>query len=169
MEEASTSETVPSKQDGGSAELTHEELMEVTSTALNDLLRSVTILSDLPQDVTLEEVNAQIAVQHGQSITVYVMREDGDEIAAVVNQKGARVIDLKHAIRRAVDLKVKRAGKTGDKRKISWKYVWKTNHLCFEGEKLSSDQTLLSDLGIRNKARVTFVKRLRQKGTVMRS
>ncbi|XP_039296005.1 U11/U12 small nuclear ribonucleoprotein 25 kDa protein-like isoform X2 [Nilaparvata lugens] len=162
----------PLSQDGGAAELSHEELMEVTSTALNDLLKTVTILADLPQDVTLEEVNAQIAVQHGQSITVYAVREDGEEIAAVVNQKGARVIDLKHAIRRAVDLKLKRTGKIGkvsEKRKISWKYVWKTNHLSFDGEQLSNDQALLSEMGIRNKSRVTFVKRLRAKGTVKRS
>ncbi|XP_039275188.1 U11/U12 small nuclear ribonucleoprotein 25 kDa protein, partial [Nilaparvata lugens] len=176
-----------SSQDGGAAELSHEELMEVTSTALNDLLKTVTILADLPQDVTLEEVNAQIAVQHGQSITVYAVREMAKRLrlwrgkkshvclqtgGRVGEPEGARVIDLKHAIRRAVDLKLKRTGKIGkvsEKRKISWKYVWKTNHLSFDGEQLNNDHALLSEMGIRNKSRVTFVKRLREKGTVKRS
>lgn len=65
--------------------LTHEELMEVTSTTLNELLKEDSFLSDLPAEVTLEEVNNQIALQHGKSITIYVVRGDDEKMPVVVS------------------------------------------------------------------------------------
>lgn len=67
-------------------ELTHEELKEVTFAALNELLRNDSFLSDLPAEVTLEEVNNQIALQHGKSITVYVIRGDEEKMPVIVSR-----------------------------------------------------------------------------------
>jgi hypothetical protein len=42
------------------------------------------LLSDLPSGVTLEEAQAQIALEHGQSMTISVIRDDGEEMPVVV-------------------------------------------------------------------------------------
>ncbi|KAK7794228.1 hypothetical protein R5R35_012548 [Gryllus longicercus] len=141
--------------------LSHEEILEVSATILNDIIKKDPLLSDLPKGVTVEEVKEQIALQHGQSITIYVKREAGEEIPVVVRQRGARVLDLKHALQRYFALKLARERSTV---KISWRYVWKTNYLCFEGQKLKDDLSLLEKYGIHNKSCVSFVKRLREKG-----
>lgn len=65
--------------------LTHEELKKVTKSTLNELLKATHVVRDLPQDVTLEEVEAQIAVFQGRSMTVCIVR-DNDVIPVVVSQ-----------------------------------------------------------------------------------
>jgi hypothetical protein len=64
--------------------LSHQELLEITRKTLTDVLKRDPLLSDLPSGVTLEEVQAQIALEHGQSVTVYVVRDDGEEMPVVV-------------------------------------------------------------------------------------
>lgn len=65
---------------------THEELMEITTTALNELLAEDTFLCDLPRSVTLEEVNNQVALQYGRSITIHVVREDDEKMPVIVGK-----------------------------------------------------------------------------------
>lgn len=65
--------------------LTHDELLKVTKSTLNELLKSDIILHDLPADVTLEEVEALTAVLHGQSITVIMKRGDDDDVPVIVS------------------------------------------------------------------------------------
>lgn len=142
--------------------LSHQELLEITRKTLTVILKQDPLLSDLPSGVTLEEVQAQIALEHGQSMTVFVFRDDGEEMPVVVQQQGATVMDLKHAIRRYFTLKLTRYQQSSVK--ISWRYVWHTNWLVHEGCKLKDDNALLADIGIRNKSRVSFIKRLRQRG-----
>lgn len=79
-----------------------------------------------------------------------------------VHQKNSRVIDLKRSIQRHMAMYLKRKGISN---KISWHYIWRTNHLCYDNERLKDDKSLLSDFDIRNKSRVRFVKRLREKNT----
>lgn len=67
----------------GPVNFTHEELMEISITSLNELLAQDTFLCDLPNAVTLEEVNSQIALQYGRSIKIYVLRS-GDERMPVI-------------------------------------------------------------------------------------
>ncbi|PSN44407.1 hypothetical protein C0J52_05746 [Blattella germanica] len=128
--------------------LSHQELLEITRTTLNDLLKRDDILSDLPNGVTLEEVQAQIALEHGQSMTVH--------------QQGATVVDLKRAIRRHFTLRLTRYQRSSVN--ISWRYIWRSNWLVHEGVKLKNDQALLADYGIRNKSQVSFVKKLDDRG-----
>lgn len=136
-------------------------LSAVTSKILNDLLKGDPLLSDLPRNVTLEEVNAQIALHQGQSITVYVDREQEGPLPVVVHQRGSTVSDLKRAFRRHVVLKLVREQ---NDLKVSWRYVWKNNWLSFDGRKLKDDPVTLEDLGIRNRSHVKFVGRLGEKG-----
>ena len=55
------------------------------------------MLSDLPEDVSLSEVKSQIAVEYGQSITLYLNRHPLDTIKlAVVNN--CTIQELKTAV-----------------------------------------------------------------------
>ncbi|GAA6077144.1 U11/U12 small nuclear ribonucleoprotein 25 kDa protein, partial [Tachysurus ichikawai] len=112
-----------------------------------------------PFQVTLEEVNSQVALEYGQAMTVRVCKADG-EIMPIVVVQSATVLDLKNAIRRYFELKQQREG--GIKH-ISWRYVWRTFHLVFNGERLEEDRKKLKDYGIRNRDEVTFMKKLRRK------
>lgn len=79
-----------------------------------------------------------------------------------MQQQGATVMDLKRAIRRYFTLKLTRYQQSSVN--ISWRYVWRSNWLVYEGSKLKDDNALLADVGIRNKSRVSFIKRLGERG-----
>lgn len=140
--------------------LSHAELMDITTKMLIDTLQEDHILKDLPRGVTLEEVLAQIALEQGQSMTIYVVRDDAIEMPIVVNQNGATVLDLKRAIAKFMNLKLKRQKKNT---KISWRYIWKTYWLYHESQKLKDDNALLTDYSIKNKSKVTFIKAIHDK------
>lgn len=65
--------------------LSHEDLMEISQSALKRILATDSLLSDLPGDVTVDEVLAQIAVAHGQSITVTLLRYTEKPLSVVVS------------------------------------------------------------------------------------
>jgi len=92
---------------------------------------------------------------------VNVHRADGEVLRVIVDQRDATVCHLKRALQRCVSLSLLR--KTGRTMAVSWRHVWKTNWLSFNGEKLKDDNAKLRDLGIVNRANVTFVKRYRDK------
>ncbi|XP_058509809.1 U11/U12 small nuclear ribonucleoprotein 25 kDa protein [Solea solea] len=138
--------------------LPHSEILDIFEEGLAQLVQDP-LLCDLPIQVTLEEVNSQIALEYGQAMTVRVLKADGDVMPIVVVQN-ATVLDLKKAIRRFMELKQQREGGV---KHISWKYVWRTYYLVFQGEKLEDDKTRLKDYGIRNRDEVTFMKHLRKK------
>lgn len=139
---------------------THEELMKLTSSTLSELLPSDPVLRDLPNEVTLEEVNAQVALQFGRSMTVYVVRGDGEELPIVVPQGTATVLDLKHALERHLTLRLMRQKNS---LKLSWRHIWRTHWLSFEFLPLKEDKKLLSSYNIHNRSRVAFIKRLRER------
>lgn len=65
--------------------LSHEDLLEITESSLKRLITADPLLSDLPGDVTVEEVLAQIAVAQGQSITITVTRYSESPLNVVVS------------------------------------------------------------------------------------
>lgn len=65
--------------------VSHEQLKDLTSNVLNEVLDKDSVLGDLPNNVTLGEVDLQIAVEHGRAITVYLERFDGIVIPIVVS------------------------------------------------------------------------------------
>lgn len=67
--------------------LSHEDLLEISQSSLRRLIAADPLLSDLPVDVTTEEVLAQIAVAQGQSITVTVTRYSESPLNVVVSIK----------------------------------------------------------------------------------
>ncbi|KAM3916591.1 U11/U12 small nuclear ribonucleoprotein 25 kDa protein isoform 1-T3 [Leptodactylus fuscus] len=139
-------------------ELPHAEVIDIFQEGLAMLVQDP-LLCDLPIQVTLEEINSQIALEFGQAMTVRVCKADGEVMPVVVVQN-ATVLDLKRAIQRYVQLKHQREGGI---QHISWKYVWKTYQLSFSGEKLENDEKSLRDYGIKNRDEVVFVKKLKKK------
>ncbi|XP_055749212.1 U11/U12 small nuclear ribonucleoprotein 25 kDa protein-like [Salvelinus fontinalis] len=138
--------------------LPHSEFLDIFEEGLARLVQDP-LLCDLPIQVTLEEVNSQVALEYGQAMTVRVCKADGEVMPIVVVQN-AMVLDLKKAIQRFMELKQQREGGV---KHVSWRYVWRTFHLVFQGEKLDDDKMKLKDYGIRNRDEVTFMKRLRKK------
>ncbi|XP_037331538.2 U11/U12 small nuclear ribonucleoprotein 25 kDa protein [Pungitius pungitius] len=138
--------------------LPHSEILDIFEEGLARLVQDP-LLCDLPIQVTLEEVNSQIALEYGQAMTVRVSKADG-EIMPIVVVQNATVLDLKKAVRRFMELKQQREGGV---KHVSWRYVWRTYQLIFQGEKLEDDKMRLKDYGIRNRDEVTFMKRLRKK------
>lgn len=149
MEEMDSSELV----------LSHQEAMSKVEAAIDEIVSTDSLLYDLPPEVTLEEVNSFIALEHGQAMLVNVQRADGEILSVVVVQNGT-VLDLKHAVKRHMTLKLSRSK---GKKHISWKYIWKRYWLYFEGQKLTEDKKQLKEYGIRNKDEVTFIKRLKER------
>lgn len=137
--------------------LTHSELLDIFQEGLARLVQDP-LLCDLPIQVTLEEVNSQIALEYGQAMTVRVRKACGEVMPIVVVQN-ATVLELKKAISRYMVLKQQREGGI---RHFSWRYVWRTYHLAFEGQKLDNNNKL-RDYGIRNRDELTFMKRHRNK------
>ncbi|KAI4903354.1 hypothetical protein NFI96_000124 [Prochilodus magdalenae] len=138
--------------------LPHSEFLDIFEEGLALIVQDP-LLCDLPIQVTLEEVNSQVALEYGQAMTVRVCKADGEVMPIVVVQS-ATVLDLKKAIQRYMELKQQREGGV---KHISWKYVWRTYHLVFSGERLEDDRRMLKDYGIRNRDDVTFMKKLGKK------
>ncbi|KAG5882369.1 hypothetical protein JTB14_036293 [Gonioctena quinquepunctata] len=146
--------------------LSHEDLLEISQSSLRRLITADPLLNDLPVDVTVEEVLAQIAVAQGQSITVIVTRYLESPLNVVIPQKGTTVLELKKAIRRTFTLRQQRQR---IKTKISWKYVWRTFNLqnVQNGQVMRSNKKEVSDYGIVNKSEIRFVKRLRKESPLL--
>uniref|UniRef100_A0A4W3I6N6 Small nuclear ribonucleoprotein 25 n=1 Tax=Callorhinchus milii TaxID=7868 RepID=A0A4W3I6N6_CALMI len=139
-------------------ELSHADILDLFQEGLVRIVQDP-LLCDLPVQVTLEEINSQVALEYGQAMTVKVKKGD-DEIMPIVVIQNDNVLDLKKAIQRYVQLKQEREGGT---QYISWRYVWRTYHLTFDGQKLTDDKKKLKDYGIRNRDEVTFIKKLHNK------
>ncbi|OXB74521.1 UNVERIFIED_CONTAM: hypothetical protein H355_001903 [Colinus virginianus] len=138
-------------------ELAHADVLELFQAALARLVRDP-LLCDLPPQVTPEEIGSQVALEYGQAMTVRVCKADGESMPVVVVQN-ATVLDLKKALRRHVQL---RQARRGGVQHLSWRYIWRTYHLTFGGEKLADDGKKLREYGIRNRDEVSFVKKLRK-------
>lgn len=155
-----TSEAGTSNADiSAESSLSHQDAMRKVQNAIGNMITRDPLLYDLPPQVTVEEINSCIALEHGQAMIVNVRRAD-DEVMAIVVTQDATVLDLKHAIKRHITLKQLR---NGGKQHISWRYIWKRFWLYFDGQKLKDDKTKLKDYGIQNKDEITFIKRLTEK------
>ncbi len=150
--------TMGNEQAEENTELSHVQAMSIFRRSLSGLIQNDPLLFDLPSDITLDEINAKIDLEHGQSMTVYIRRVDGVRYPIVLRHC-ATVHDLKQALRRCVQLRQKRHGGVTC---ISWQYVWRKYCLVYDGRPLTDGQKMLKDYGIRNKVEVVFRKRLQK-------
>lgn len=74
--------------------------------------------------------------------------------------QNASVRDLKKAIARHFEIHQKR---TGNKVKISWKYIWRTYDLEFDSIVLDDDSSSIDLYGVTNRVIITFKKKLKKK------
>ncbi|XP_016656490.1 U11/U12 small nuclear ribonucleoprotein 25 kDa protein [Acyrthosiphon pisum] len=125
--------------------ISHERLKDLTGEVLNTVLDKDSVLGDLPNNVTLGEVDLQIAIEHGRAITV--------------QKNGAKVADLKKSIERKMTLHLKRAG---ERSTISWRRIWKTYWLSCNGKKIKCNYDSISKY-MENNSKLMFVKRFREK------
>ena len=59
-----------------SEELSHTEAMEIFRETMADIIMADPLLVDLPPEPTLEEINSQIALEHGRAILINVRQLD---------------------------------------------------------------------------------------------
>ena len=138
--------------------LSHQQAMDLFRNGLLEIIVGDPLLCDLPTDLTLN-VSSFIALEYGQAMTVNVNRRDG-KIYPIVVMLNAVVKDLKNAIVHHVKSRLLMENAT---EYISWRYIWKTYWLSFEGTKLIDDNKKLKEYGLYNKCEVTFLKKLRSK------
>lgn len=62
-------------QDDDFEAMSHPELMELFRQELTKLMKDP-LLSDLPSEPKVEEVNAKLALEHGRAIVVNVKKQD---------------------------------------------------------------------------------------------
>ncbi|KAI9515297.1 U11/U12 small nuclear ribonucleoprotein [Dissostichus eleginoides] len=147
-----------SKEEEDEETLPDSEILDIFEEGLAQLVQDP-LLCDPPNQVNLEEVNSQIALEYGQAMTVRVLKTDG-EIMPIVVVQNATILDLKKAICRFMGRKQQREGGV---KQVRWGYVWRSFLLVFQGEKLDEDKIRLKDYGISNMDEVTFMKRRMKK------
>ncbi|KAH7415721.1 hypothetical protein KP509_14G058100 [Ceratopteris richardii] len=117
------------------------------------------ILSDVPKNATLADIDTLISVELGSAMRISVLRMDGMAIDVAI-PNNARVRDLKKVIEKKYNgLEQLEMGH----RHISWRHVWKNYCLCYLNQKLIDDQIFLQDCGIRNNCQVRFVAHIASK------
>ncbi|XP_075992724.1 U11/U12 small nuclear ribonucleoprotein 25 kDa protein [Anticarsia gemmatalis] len=139
-------------------DLSHDDLLEATEAAVGAILKNDSLLKDLHDDIIIEEISSQIAVEHGQSITIFVNRDALESLKVIIPQD-ATVRGLKKAIARHFELYQKRAGINVN---ISWKYIWRTYSLNYDSTVLDNDEACIQDYGVTNKVTLTFKKKKRK-------
>ncbi|CAJ0756039.1 6067_t:CDS:2 [Entrophospora sp. SA101] len=145
----------------------NNELTE-TQRILQELFKDP-LLSDLtktntPESLTIEEVDTLIALELGTAFEIIIERGLIESLVLVVRQN-ATVHDIKKLISIKVERELesqkkapnsydklkknKNSNQKRDNRKISWKYIWKSYCLIFEGKLLLDDKVHIQELGIR--------------------
>ncbi|XP_021802586.1 U11/U12 small nuclear ribonucleoprotein 25 kDa protein [Prunus avium] len=111
------------------------------------------ILSDVPKNPTLSDVDTLICLELGSAMRISVLKLDATAFdVALMNS--ATVKDLKVAIKKKInDMEQSKMGH----RHISWKHVWGNFCLSYHNDKLLDDNAALQDFGIRNNSQVHFV------------
>ncbi|CAG8443006.1 4694_t:CDS:2 [Ambispora gerdemannii] len=132
---------------------------------------------ELLERVSVEQVDTLIALEQGTAFEIRVERGGLDPLVLIVKQNST-IKDLKNLIKARVERdeeekrdksNVKRANNdSGDgvirnmrqrkrrNKKISWKYIWKTYCLMFEGHRLLDENARLQELNIRSRSVLKF-------------
>lgn len=58
-------------------DLSHQDVMGIVRASLREVLQDP-LLCDLPTDVTAEEINLQVALEHGQAMTVNIRKQNNE-------------------------------------------------------------------------------------------
>ncbi|KAI5400631.1 variant 3, U11/U12 small nuclear ribonucleoprotein [Lathyrus oleraceus] len=108
------------------------------------------ILSDVPKNPSLEDVETLIGLELGSAMRISVLKLDSTSLDVIV-MNTATVKVLKLAIKKKVNYMEQ---SSMGHRHISWKSVWANYCLSFDNNKLLNDDDALQDLGVRNNSQV---------------
>lgn len=157
----------------------HQNLCNTTKEQLRTILSNTPLLRDLADDITQDELTAEIAFINGDSIKIYVQREPYEKLKVIVPRQ-CKVRELKATFQHCFEAFQRRQAKRADNDRskhsssrqrhhtdrivahnvnISWKYIWRTYYLRYNGIALIDDEKLLSEYDIRSKAVLDFVKK----------
>ncbi|CAG8716727.1 13769_t:CDS:2 [Acaulospora morrowiae] len=128
-----------------------------TQKMLQQLLKDP-LLSDLAKlnnedNISLEEVDTLIALETG---TAFEIRIERDGLEPIVVRQNSTIADIKKLIKFKIEHQRKQNIQPGSKRKISWKYIWKTYCLIFEKKRLLQDKMPIQEYGIRSGSVLRF-------------
>ncbi|GAA5796126.1 hypothetical protein HPULCUR_001495 [Helicostylum pulchrum] len=138
-----------------------QDLLQQLQTEINQLLDQEE-LKDLDTFPTEEEIDILIAVEQGRAFQVILNRDPLPSVPIIVLQSST-VQDIKRMIRHQLEKK-ENNDKTGRKRKISWKYIWRSHCLMFNNARLLNDNAIVSQLGIKQNSILRFSRLAHEKG-----
>jgi len=146
----------------------HDQFLQTVRHEINSLVQNDPILNDLDVDnLPAEDLENLVALHHGGAMYLKVIRGD-DSVLPLIVHRDATLRHLRRQIK-AATVKELQSNKDEKKRispspdRISWKYVWKTYGLQFEGLLFDDLDLKLNDVGIRNGSSLVFVKLKRRK------
>ncbi|KAI9250471.1 hypothetical protein BDA99DRAFT_563987 [Phascolomyces articulosus] len=136
-----------------------QQLKERLESLLKDEL-----LNDIQSSPTIDQVDTLIAIEEGRAYRITIDRGPLDSLSIVVRQ-ASKVHDIKRLIQTAVDHKNTSRSHT----KISWKYIWRSHCLIFNGQRLLNDNAAVSQLGISQGSILKFTRLAFEKGNHRRA
>ncbi|KAI9488395.1 hypothetical protein BDB00DRAFT_848254 [Zychaea mexicana] len=137
-----------------------EALLEQELKERLDVLLKDELLADVPSSPTIEQVDTLTAIEEGRAYRITVDRGPLEPLSIVVNQASS-VNDIKRLIRNAID---RDRTATTTKTKISWKYIWRSHCLMFNGQRLLDNNAVVSQLGISQGSVLKFSRLAFEKG-----
>lgn len=149
----------------------HRNLLNVTKERLKRVLAVTPFLDDITTDVTNYQIADEIAILTGESIKIYVKREPYRKLKVIVPARHTTIAQLKSAIQRSFSASQRRQRRhhqsssraecrqrSGFGETISWKYIWRTYYLQFNGTPITDDTKTIKNYDILNKSVLNFVK-----------
>ncbi|KAI8984491.1 hypothetical protein BDF20DRAFT_986370 [Mycotypha africana] len=140
---------------------TDEQLVVDLEKKINELLQDE-LLSNVPRQPTLKELDALIAVENHRAYKITIDRSPLPSIDLIVRQNST-VREIKRLFRIQVERLEQAAG--DHTRKISWKYIWKTFCFVFQNTRLADDDAVVSQIGIKQNSVLTLARLTHAKGT----
>ncbi|GAN06901.1 u11/U12 small nuclear ribonucleoprotein 25 kDa protein-like [Mucor ambiguus] len=135
---------------------TDRGLIQQLEREIRNILSKDELLSDVPSYATVEELEALLAIEKGQAYNISIERQPLPSIDITVWQSST-VRDIKRMIRLHVNRQPLR-------KQISWRCIWMSHCLEFEGTKLLNEDTAVSQLGIKQHSVLKFARLPYEKG-----
>ncbi|RIA91773.1 hypothetical protein C1645_821609 [Glomus cerebriforme] len=119
-------------------------------------------LTTTTNSIILEQVDTLIALEMGTAFEINILRCGLEPLKMIVRQN-ATIADIKNLIILQVTRDLKEKGRKN--KRISWKYIWKTYCLMFEGQKLLEDKARIQEIGIRSGSVLRFSRYVKKNRT----
>ncbi|KAK4521613.1 guanine nucleotide-binding protein subunit alpha [Mucor velutinosus] len=135
---------------------TDTDLIQQLELQIRNLLSKDELLADVPSYATVEELEALLSIEKGQAYNISIERQPLPSIDIIVRQSST-VRDIKRMIKLHVNRQSMR-------KQISWRYIWRSHCLEFQGTKLLNDDAVVSQLGIKQHSVLKFARLPHEKG-----